>query len=69
MPSVSKSQRKLAAIALHHPELLREENKSMKKMPKDKLREFASTKEKNLPERKKKTRKKASRGMTRSMRY
>lgn len=54
MPAVSKKQRKLAAIAEHHPEDLYERNKGMAKMGKSKLHEFAATKEKGLPKKKEK---------------
>ena len=47
MPAESKAQRRLAAIALHHPEKLR--NKGMASMSKEKLRHYAETPEKGLP--------------------
>lgn len=37
------------AIALHHPEELYARNKSLKRMTREQLLEFARTKEKNLP--------------------
>ena len=52
MPAKSKVQRQAAAIALHHPEKLHKKNKGMMKMKKEDLEHFASTKETNLPARK-----------------
>jgi len=52
MPAVSKKQRRAMAIAEHHPEKLYERNKGMKKMKKKQLHDFASTKEKKLPNKK-----------------
>lgn len=52
MPARSKAQRRLMAIAEHHPEMLRKENRGVLSMGKKKLHEFAATKEKRLPERK-----------------
>ena len=49
MPAVSRSQRRLMAIAEHEPGKLYPENKGVAKMGKQKLHEFASTKERNLP--------------------
>jgi hypothetical protein len=49
-PAVSKSQRKAMAIAEHHPEELYPENKGLLKMSKKQMHDFASTKEKGLPE-------------------
>ena len=54
MPSVSEAQRKLMAIAEHHPEKVRKKNKGVLKMKKSQLHDFAKTKEKGLPKRKKK---------------
>ena len=54
MPAKSKAQRKAMAIAEHHPEKLYKRNKGLKKMSKKDLREFARTKEKGLPRKKKK---------------
>lgn len=51
MPAVSKRQRRAMAIAEHHPEELYARNASLKKMGKEKLREFTSTSEKGLPDR------------------
>lgn len=56
MPAKSKAQRRAMAIAKHHPEQLYKRNKDMKKMSKEDLGEFASTKEKGLPKKKKKRR-------------
>lgn len=53
MPAKSKKQRKAMAIAKHHPEKLYKRNRAMKKMSKEDLHEFASTKEKGLPTKKK----------------
>lgn len=72
MPAVSKSQRRLMVIAEHHPEQVSEKNRGVLNMKKEELQKFSKTKEKGLPERKKskgKNRKKASRGMSRGMRY
>lgn len=44
MPSVSKKQRDLMAIAEHHPEKLYKRNRSVLTMTKKQLHEFASTK-------------------------
>lgn len=49
MPAISKSQQRLAAMALHAPEKIRKENVGIKKMAKSDLREFAETKRKGLP--------------------
>jgi hypothetical protein len=49
MPAVSKKQRRVIAIAEHHPEELYERNKGLKKMSKKAMHEFAETKEKKLP--------------------
>ncbi len=50
MPAVSKKQREAMAIAEHHPEKLNKENKGLADMSKGQLHDFASTKEKGLPE-------------------
>ncbi len=52
MPSKSKAQRRAMAIAEHHPEKLYKKNRSMLKMSKGQQREFAKTKERGLPMRK-----------------
>jgi len=49
MPAKSKAQRTAAAIAEHHPEKLYPENRSMAKMSKAQLHEFASGSGKELP--------------------
>lgn len=53
MPAVSKAQQQAMAIAEHEPEKLYKRNKGLKKMGKDKLHEFAATKQKGLPKHKK----------------
>ena len=57
MPAKSKAQRRLMAIAEHHPEELFARNKSVAKMSKKQLHEFATTPEKKLPVHKKKRKK------------
>jgi hypothetical protein len=49
MPAKSKKQRRLMAIAEHHPEILKGKNKGVAKMSKGQLHDFAKTKEKGLP--------------------
>ena len=49
MPAVSKAQRRLLAIAEHHPEKVSDKNKGVLKMSKNQLHDYASTSEKNLP--------------------
>jgi hypothetical protein len=44
MPSVSDSQRKLMALAEHHPEKVHDENRGVLKMSKRQLHDYASTK-------------------------
>jgi len=56
MPAKSKKQRKLMGLALHHPSKVRKKNKDILKMSKSQLRDFAKTKEKGLPLKKKKKR-------------
>lgn len=53
MPAVSKKQRRAMAIAEHHPEHLYSRNKGLKQMSKSQLSDYASTKEKKLPAKKK----------------
>ena len=53
MPAVSKKQRQAMAIAEHHPSKLYGKNKGMLKMSKSQLHDFAKTKEKGLPRKKK----------------
>lgn len=50
MPAKSDAQRRLMAIAEHHPEELYKENKGVANMSHKQLHEFASTSEKGLPE-------------------
>jgi len=60
MPAVNKAQRRLMAIAEHHPEKVYKRNRSVLKMTGKQLHDFAVTPEKGLPQssrkRKKKTR-------------
>ncbi len=58
MPAKSKKQRKAMAIAKHHPSKLYKRNKALLKMSKRQLHEFASTKEKGLPKKKKRRKRK-----------
>lgn len=50
MPSSSKAQRRLMAIAEHHPDEVYSKNKGILGMTHQQLHDFASTKEKGLPE-------------------
>ena len=43
MPAVSEPQRKLMAIAEHHPDQLHKENRGVLSMSKKQLHEFAAT--------------------------
>ena len=52
MPAKSKAQRQAMAIAEHHPEKLYKRNKGMAEMSKTQLHHYATTPDKNLPERK-----------------
>lgn len=52
MPAKSKSQRKAAAIAKHHPEILYHKNKGFLDMTETELDKIAGTKEKGLPKKK-----------------
>lgn len=54
MPAQSKAQRKAAAIAKHHPEILYHENKGFLDMSETELDKLAGTKEKGLPKKKRK---------------
>jgi len=54
VPAKSEKQRKMMAIAEHHPEKLYKRNKEALKMSKKQLSDFASTPEKGLPKKKKK---------------
>lgn len=58
MPAKSKKQRRAMAIAKHAPKKLYKRNRSLKKMSKADLSDFAKTKEKGLPVRKWKKRRK-----------
>jgi len=60
MPALSKKQRRMMAIAEHNPEKLYERNKEAKKMAKEELHKMASTKEANLPLKKKLAQRKTS---------
>lgn len=62
MPAKSKAQRRLMAIAEHHPEKLYGKNRGILKMSKESMHDFAATKEKGLPMKKKKSKKKESMG-------
>jgi hypothetical protein len=50
MPAKSKKQRRLMAIAEHHPEKLYIRNKDVLKMSKEQLSHYSTTDEKNLSE-------------------
>jgi len=54
MPAKSKAQRQAMAIAEHHPGKLYKRNRGLLKMSKEDLHDYASTKEKGLPKKKKK---------------
>lgn len=43
MPAVSEAQRRLFAIAEHHPSALHKANKGLAKLPKKTLHDFAAT--------------------------
>ena len=49
MPAKSIAQQQLFAIAKHHPEKLHSENKSLAKLPKKTLHDFASGSEAGKP--------------------
>lgn len=49
MPAVTEKQRKMMAIAEHHPSKLFKRNKGVLKMGKAKLSEFASKAKSDLP--------------------
>jgi len=53
MPAQSKARQEAMAIAEHSPGKLYAKNKGLLKMSHQQLHDFASTKRKNLPERKK----------------
>lgn len=50
MPSVSTAERRLMAIAEHHPDQVQAKNRGVLKMSHGQLHDFAATKEKGLPE-------------------
>jgi len=52
MPAVSVKQRRVMAIAEHHPEELNKRNRGLLGMNHQQLHDFASTPEKGLPEKK-----------------
>ena len=52
MPAKSKAQRRVMAIAEHHPEMLYARNKGLANMSQEDLHDFATTPEKKLPKRK-----------------
>ena len=52
MPSVSRSQRRLFAIAEHNPDASPEAKKLSESMSHKQLHDFAATSEKHLPEHK-----------------
>jgi hypothetical protein len=49
MPSVSRAQQKLMAIAAHHPEEVSAKNRGVLKMSRTQLHDFASGSEKGKP--------------------
>ena len=53
MPARSKKQRRMMAIAEHHPSKLYKKNRGVLKMGKGELHEYAATREKKLPMKKK----------------
>lgn len=55
MPAESKKQRRMMAIAEHAPEKLYKRNKGVLEMSKSQLHDFAVTKEKKLPSKKRST--------------
>jgi hypothetical protein len=52
MPSTSVAQRRLFAVAEHHPEELYSKNKRLAGLSHQTLHDFAATSEKGLPQRK-----------------
>jgi hypothetical protein len=52
MPAKSEAQRRLFAIAEHHPSILYKANKNLANLPHQTLHDFAATKRKGLPQRK-----------------
>ena len=57
MPAASVAQRRLIAIAEHHPEKVHAKNKGILGMKKSDMHDFASTSEKGLPEKVRKVKK------------
>ena len=53
MPALSIKQRRVMAIAEHHPEKLKKKNRGLLKMSHGQLHDFASTPERGLPKKKK----------------
>ncbi len=53
MPAASIAQRRMFAIAEHHPGELYARNRGLAKLGKKTLHEFAATSERGLPERRK----------------
>lgn len=53
MPALSKAQRKLMALAEYHPSEVYARNKGVLSMSQQQLHDFAATKEKSLPKKKK----------------
>lgn len=53
MPAKSKAQQRLMAIAEHNPGAVKGKNRGVLKMSKQELHDFAATKRKGLPSRKK----------------
>lgn len=49
MPARSEKQRRLFALAEHHPEDLYPQNRDLAKLPHQTLHDFASTPERKLP--------------------
>lgn len=54
MPALSIAQRRVMAIAEYHPKELYARNKGLRKMSQSKLHDYAITKERGLPQKKKK---------------
>ena len=52
MPATSEAQRRMMAIAEHHPGKLHTRNRGVLSMSKGQLSDYASTKEKGLPKKK-----------------
>jgi hypothetical protein len=52
MPAVSQAQQRVMAIAKHHPEKLHKKNRGILSMSSTTIGEFARTKRKGLPKKK-----------------